>query len=64
MIGRVLRQLVLPGIEQLAAQQGDQRHGQQDQTERQRLSGCSQRMAQQLAQAQAPGQGGALQQAA
>ncbi|MNQ49237.1 hypothetical protein D3C85_631440 [compost metagenome] len=58
-VGRVVRQLVLPGVEQLAAEQGDQRHGQEDQAERQGLPCRRQRMAQQLAEAQAPGQRGA-----
>ena len=55
-IGRLFGQLVLPGIQQLAAQQGDQRHGQDDQAEGQRLPRGGQRVTQQLAQAQTPGQ--------
>src|SRR5690606_12625719 len=51
-IGRIFRQLVLPGVQQLAAQQGDQRHGQQDQAEGQRLAGGGQRVAQQLPKTQ------------
>src|SRR5690606_12844249 len=57
------RKLVLPGVEQFAAQQRNQRHGQQDQAESQRLAGSRQGMAQQLAQSQSPGQGCARQQA-
>ncbi|MNO84952.1 hypothetical protein D3C76_763080 [compost metagenome] len=59
----VLRQLVLPGVQQLAAKQGDQCHRQQDQAKCQGLPCGCQRMAQQLAQPQAPGQGGTGQQA-
>ena len=57
-VGCIFWQLALPGIEQFAAQQGNQRHRQQDQTKRQGLTGCCQRLAQQLAQAQTPRQGG------
>ncbi|MNQ69091.1 hypothetical protein D3C85_836700 [compost metagenome] len=53
----VFRQLVLPGVQQLAAQQRNQRHRQQNQAERQGLARGSERMTQQLAQSQAPGQG-------
>ncbi|MNZ70103.1 hypothetical protein D3C78_884240 [compost metagenome] len=62
MVGCVLGQLCLPGVEQLGAQQGDQGHGQQDQAKRQCLARGSHGVAQQLAQAQAPGQRGACQQ--
>src|SRR3990167_728766 len=62
-IGGVAGQLVLPGVQQLAAQQGDQRHGQNDQAERQRLAGGGQWLAQQLTQTQAPAQAGIGQQA-
>ncbi|MCY1463668.1 hypothetical protein D9M71_815960 [compost metagenome] len=55
-VGRVLGQLVLPGVEQLGTQQGDQGHGQQDQAEGQGLPGSRQWVAQQLAKAQAPSQ--------
>ncbi|MNF83791.1 hypothetical protein D3C84_661210 [compost metagenome] len=44
-VRRVLGQLVLPGVEQFGTQQGDQRHGQQDQAEGQGLSGSCQRVA-------------------
>ncbi|MCY1247856.1 hypothetical protein D9M72_612280 [compost metagenome] len=58
MVGRVGRQLFVPGVHQFAAQQGDQRHRQQDQAEGQALPGGGQRMPQQLAEAEAPGQAG------
>ena len=60
-VGRILGQLVLPGVEQFAPQQRDQPHGQQDQAKGQGLARCRQRVTQQLAQAQAPWQGGASQ---
>ena len=63
MIGGVGGQLVLPGVQQLAAQQGDQCHGQNDQAKRQRLAGGGQRLTQQLTQTQAPAQAGIGQQA-
>ncbi|MNZ99568.1 hypothetical protein D3C78_1189000 [compost metagenome] len=62
-VGGVLRQLVLPGVQQLATQQGDECHRQQDQSEGQGLACRRQRVAQQLTQAQAPGQRCAGQQA-
>ncbi|MNE14194.1 hypothetical protein D3C80_1070600 [compost metagenome] len=52
----------MPGVEQFTAQQGDQRHRQQDQAEGQGLPGSCQGVTQQLAQAQAPGQAGTGQQ--
>ena len=42
MVGGVIRQLVLPSVEQFAAQQTDQRHGEQYQPESQRLTSCRQ----------------------
>ncbi|MNV66647.1 hypothetical protein D3C71_1594090 [compost metagenome] len=55
-VGSVLGQLRLPGVQQLGAQQRNQGHGQQDQAEGQGLAGGGQRVAQQLAEPQAPGQ--------
>ncbi len=56
MVGCILGQLRLPGVEQFRAQQRDQGHGQQDQAEGQGLAGSGHGVAQQLAQPQAPGQ--------
>ena len=61
MVGGVRRQLGLPGIQQFAAKQGDQGHGQQDQAEGQALSGGGQRVPQQLAESQPPWQAGTRQ---
>ncbi len=49
MIRRIGRQLLLPVVQQFAAQQGDQCHGQEDEAEGQGLPSRRERTAQQLA---------------
>ena len=55
-IGRIGGQLLLPVVQQLGAQQGNQRHGKNNQGKRKNLANGQYRLSQQIAQTQPPGQ--------